>query len=91
MPLVMNPEVSAKRQLLADLLLMGEAAALDVQAPNAEPLATVTISKAPIADLLAASDASHTAKEQVLYDAIMARAAETLTALLALPLMIEAP
>ncbi len=87
---IMNPEVSIKRALLGDLLLLGEAAALAVQMENHAGLTGVTISTAPIADLLAARDGAETADELALYNGIMARAADTLAALLALPLMIDA-
>jgi hypothetical protein len=89
--LVRNPEWSAKFSLLGDLLTFAEAASNDVEAPNAAPLAGVTISTAAIADLIAAADALHTAKEQALLNSIMVRVNETAAALAALPVMIEAP
>lgn len=89
MPQIMNPAVSEKRALLSDLMILAEAAAMDVQMMNPSPLANVTISKASIADLIAASESGHTSAEHGLYAGIIGRLAQTAADLAALPLMIE--
>lgn len=91
MPQIRNPQVSILRARLGDLLTLADAASQDVQAPNTQPLAGVTIDKSLIADLLAVRESAETGAEQALYDGIMARVVETATALAALPLMIDAP
>lgn len=88
---IMNPAYSAKRQLLGDLLLLADGAALDVQSPNGAALAGCPIDKSPIADLLGAHATAVSGAELAVHGGILARAAAALEELRALPLMIEEP
>lgn len=87
--LIMNPAVSAKRSDLGDLLILADAAAQDVMAPNAQPLANVAISKERIADLIGAHDAAVSGAEMATYAGVLAKLVQTAQELAALPLMIE--
>ncbi len=88
---IMNPAVSEKVARIGDLLILRERAALNVQAPNPNPLEGVTISTEPVAPRLAAYDASVTGAEQIFYDGICTDLVQAVTELAALPVMIEAP